>query len=112
MARTDREIIKAWQRQDARDDDVAYAGRIGLGPPNHLATAERCDAAAIALVGMANLSGGIVDLGGDSSVDSDVEEVVKWNRDLHATKTFSMAALILAGRKYNSPKLGTQQKTC
>jgi hypothetical protein len=103
MARTDTEIIEAWQRQDAREDDEAYEGCIGLGPPNHDATAverdERCAAAAIALAGMANSSGGIDDLGGESSVDSDVEEIVKWDRDLRATKIFLMEALILAGRR-------------
>ena len=92
MARSDREIIEARQRQDTREDDEAYEGRIGLGPPPHVATAverkQRRSAAAMALAGMENLSGGIVDLGGDSSVDSDVEEIVKWDRDLCALKTF------------------------
>jgi hypothetical protein len=114
MARSDREIIKGLQRQDAREDDEADEGRIGLGQPNHVATTvereERHAAAAIALAGMSNLSGGIVDLSGDLSVDSDVEEVVKWDHDFCATKTFSTAALILASRKYNSPKLEVQQK--
>jgi hypothetical protein len=113
MARSDREIIKAWQRQDAREDDEAYEGCIGLGPPNHVATTvehkERCAATAIALAGMANLSRGIVDLGGDSSVDSDVKEIVKWDRDLSAMKTLLTSALILASCKYNSPKLDAQQ---
>jgi hypothetical protein len=71
---------------------------------------ERRAAAAIALAGMVNLSGGIVDLGGDLSVDSDVEEIVKVDRDLCATKPFLMAAMILSGHKYNSPKLDVQQK--
>jgi hypothetical protein len=114
MARSDREIIKAWQRQDAREDDEADEGRIGLGPPPHVATTvkckQRCSAAAMALAGMANLSGGIVDLSGNSSVNSDVEEIVKWDRDLRATKTFSMVVMILSGCKYDSPKLDVQQK--
>jgi hypothetical protein len=29
MARTNREIIEAWQRQDDREDDEAFEGRIG-----------------------------------------------------------------------------------
>jgi hypothetical protein len=92
MARTDREIIEAWQRQGNREDDEAYQGRISLGPPNHVATVVKCKerhaAAALALAGMTNLPGGTVDLGGDLSVDSDVEEIVKWDRDLCATKTY------------------------
>jgi hypothetical protein len=56
------------------------------------------------------LPGGIVEIGGDSSVDSDVEEIVKWDRDLHATKTFSTAVMILSDRKYNFPKLDVQLK--
>jgi hypothetical protein len=81
---------------------------------HHVAAAvehkKRLAAAAIALAGMENSSGGIVGLGGDSSVDSDVEEIVKWDCDLHATKTFLMAAMILSGCKHNSPKLDVQQK--
>jgi hypothetical protein len=77
MARTNREIIEAWQCQGDREDCEAYEGCIGLGLPNHIAIAverkERCTAAALA--GMANSSGGIVDLGEDSSVGSDVEEI-------------------------------------
>jgi hypothetical protein len=57
-----------------------------------------------------NSSGGIVDHGRDSSVDSDVEEIVKWDCDLRALKTFLTAALILASCKYNYPKLDVQQK--
>jgi hypothetical protein len=114
MARSNREIIEAWQRQDAREDDEAFEGCIGLGPPPHVAATveckQRCSAAAMALAGMANLSGGIVELGGYSSLDSDVEEIVKWDRDLHAMKTFSTAVMILSGRKYNSPKLDMQKK--
>jgi hypothetical protein len=113
MARSNREIINAWQCQDAREDDEAYEGRIGLGPPPHVAAAvkrkQRRSAAAMALAGMANSSRGIVDLGGDLSVDSDVEEIVKWDRDLRAMKTFLTAVMILSGRKYNSPKLDVQQ---
>jgi hypothetical protein len=66
--------------------------------------------AALALTGMANSSGGIVDLGGGLSVDSDVEEIMKWACDLRASKTLLTAALILASRKYNSPKLDALQK--
>jgi hypothetical protein len=57
---------------------------------------------------MVNLSGGIANLGGDSSVGSDVEEIVTWDYDLHTTKTFLVAALILPRNKYNSPKLDAQ----
>ncbi len=35
---------------------------------------------------------------------------MKWDRDLCATKTFLTAVLILAGRKYNSSKLDSQQE--
>ena len=103
MARSDREIIEAWQRQDVREDDEAYEGHIGLEPPPHIAAAvkrkQRRSAATMALAGMAHLSGGIVDLIGNLSVDSDLEEIVKWDRDLRATKIFLMEALILAGRR-------------
>ncbi len=39
-----------------------------------------------------------------------MEEILKWGHDLHATKTFLTAALVLTGHKYNSPKLDVQQK--
>ena len=114
MAKSDREIIEAWQHQDAREDDEAYEGHIGLRPPHHVAAAVKHNkshaAAAMALEGMANLSGGIVNVGGDSSVDSDVEKIVKWDPDLHATKTFLTEAMILSDHKNNSPKLDVQQK--
>ena len=37
------------------------------------------------------------DLSGNESVDSDVEEVVQWDRSLCTTKTFKTAVLILSG---------------
>ena len=43
------------------------------------------------------------DLSGNESVDSDVEEVVQWDRSLRNTKTFKTAVLILSGRKFKSP---------
>jgi hypothetical protein len=58
---------------------------------------------------MAYLPGGIICLGCDSSIGSDVEEIIKRDDCLQKTKTFSMAFLILAGRKYNSPLLDEQQ---
>ena len=55
------------------------------------------------------LPGGIICLDSDSSIGSDVEEIVKWDDRLRKTKTFSTAYLILAGRKYGSPLLDKQQ---
>ena len=56
------------------------------------------------------LPGGIICLDcSDSSIGSDVEEIVKWDDCLQKTKTFSMAYLILVGRKYGSPLLDKQQ---
>jgi hypothetical protein len=59
--------------------------------------------------------GGIINLQGgssfnDGSVGSDVEEVVKWDQELHWTKTFLTAVLILSGHLYESPKLDAQRK--
>ena len=57
-----------------------------------------------------HLSGGIICLDcTDSSIGSDVEEIVKWDDRLRKTKTFSMAYSILVGRKYGSPLLDKQQ---
>jgi hypothetical protein len=58
---------------------------------------------------MAYLPGGIICLDCDSSIGSDVEEVIKWEDCLRKTKTFSTAFLILSGRKYDSPLLNEQQ---
>ena len=49
------------------------------------------------------------DLSGNESVDSDVEEVVQWDRSLSSTKTFKTAVLILSGRKFESPSLESLQ---
>ena len=57
-----------------------------------------------------HLPGGIICLDcSDSSIGSDVEEIVKWDDRLRKTKTFSTAYLILVGRKYGSPLLDKQQ---
>jgi hypothetical protein len=58
---------------------------------------------------MAYLPGGIICLDCNSSIDSDVEKVTKWDNGLQKTKTFSTAFLILSGRKYDSPLLANQQ---
>ncbi len=59
---------------------------------------------------MAYLPGGIIYLDSSySSIGSDVEEIIKWDDCLQKTKTFSMAYLILVGRKYGSPLLDIQQ---
>ncbi len=59
---------------------------------------------------MAYLPGGIIYLdSSDSSIGSDVEEIIKWDDCLRKTKTFSTAYQILVGRKYGSPLLGIQQ---
>jgi hypothetical protein len=50
------------------------------------------------------------DSSGNESVDSDVEEVVQWDRSLSSTKTFKTAVLILSGRKFESPNLESLQK--
>jgi hypothetical protein len=57
-----------------------------------------------------HLPGGIICLDcSESSIGSDVEEIVKWDDRLQKTKTFSTAYLILVGRKYGSPLLDKQQ---
>jgi len=56
-----------------------------------------------------HLPGGIICLDSDSSIGSDVEEIVKWDDRLQKTKTFSTAYSILVGRKYGSPLLDKQQ---
>jgi len=43
------------------------------------------------------------DSSGNESVDSDMEEVVQWDRSLSNTKTFKTVVLILSGRKFKSP---------
>jgi hypothetical protein len=43
-------------------------------------------------------------------VGSEVEEVVKWDRDLRLSKTFQTLVLILSGRKFKSPNLESLQK--
>ena len=50
------------------------------------------------------------DSSGNESVDSDVEEVVQWDRSLSSTKTFKTAVLILSGCKFESPNLESLQK--
>jgi len=57
-----------------------------------------------------HLPGGIICLdSSDSSIGSDVEEIIKWDDCLQKTKTLSTAYLILIGRKYGSPLLNEQQ---
>jgi hypothetical protein len=59
---------------------------------------------------MAYLPGGIIYLDtSDSSIGSDVEEIIKWDDCLRKTMTFSTAYMILVGRKYGSPLLDIQQ---
>jgi hypothetical protein len=50
------------------------------------------------------------DSAGDESVDSDVEEVVQWDRSLRNTKMFKKSVLILSGRKFESPTFESLQK--
>jgi hypothetical protein len=53
-------------------------------------------------------TGGVVNLEGDifskeGSDGSNFEEIIQWDRELHQTKTFSTALLILSGCAYNPP---------
>jgi hypothetical protein len=64
---------------------------------------------------MSFLPGGVVNLEDDissykGSNESNVEEIIQWDRELCQTKTFSTALLILSGRVYNSPKLADKKK--
>jgi hypothetical protein len=124
---SDRNLLKQWSRQRNNKDWDTYLWRIG-DPPTHI-----CDANERILReaeegegkewGRGMGSGrerergrekGIIhledDSSGNESVDSDVEEVVQWDRSLRNTKTFKTAVLILSGRKFESPNLELLQK--
>ncbi len=63
---------------------------------------------------MLHSSGGIIHLDDSNAnaeeVGSDVKEVVRWDHELHKTKTFLMGFLILSGCRFDSPNLEEQQK--
>lgn len=60
---------------------------------------------------MSLLSKGVIHLDNfdDENAASDVEEVLQWDKKLRQTKTFMTAVTTLAGRKFESPNLESQQ---